>query len=81
MKQDNDSNGGSGDGQSAGKSEDTVGSNILSDIEQDAFDHQQDVPIPGQVRRNKSLLTTSSPLPRKWSHANTDIKLPLVPNS
>jgi len=63
------------------ESEDPGDSTLLSDIEQDDFDHQRDVLLLGQASRDRSLWTTKVPLPKKQSRADTVIACPLLPNS
>jgi len=62
-------------------SEDTGEYLLSSDIEEDDLDHQQKLLDLGQARRDKSLRTTSIPLPKKQSRANTVIARPPLPNS
>jgi len=62
-------------------SEDTGESTLSSDIDEDDLDHQQDVVHLGQASQNKSLCTTSVPLPKKQSRADTVIARPPLPNS
>jgi len=62
-------------------SEDTGESTLSSDIEEDDFDHQQEVLHLGQARRDKSLRTTRVPLPKKRSRADTVMARPPIPNS
>jgi len=81
MKQDDDTNQDIGDGESEGESEDTGESTLSTDIEQDDLDHQQEVLLLGQARRDKSLQTTRVPLPKKRSRADSVIACPLLPNS
>jgi hypothetical protein len=61
--------------------EDTGESTISSDIEDDDLDYEQKVIHLGQARRDKSLRTTRVPLPKKWSHTDTVIARPPIPNS
>jgi len=63
------------------ESEDPRESTLLSDIEEDYLDHQPQVLLLRQARRDKSLRTTRVPLPKKWSHAKTVIACPPLPNS
>jgi len=63
------------------KGEDPGESTISSDIDEDNLDHQQEVLLPGQAHWDKSLRTTRVPLPKNWSHANTVIARPPLPNS
>ena len=82
MKMDsNDTDQDIGDGKSEGESEDTGESTLSSDIEEDDLDHQQEVELLGQARRDKSLRTTRVRLPKKRSRADTVIARPLLPNS
>jgi len=62
------------------ESEDTGESTLSSDIEEDDFDHQQEVLPLGQAHWEKSLRTTSVPLPNKRCPAKTVIACPLPPN-
>jgi len=62
-------------------SEDTRVSTLSSNIEEEDLDHQQEVVHLAQVCQDKSLRTTKVPPPKKWSHADTVIALPLFPNS
>jgi len=55
MKQGDDTDQDIGDGESEGESEDTGESMLSSDIEDDDFDHQQEVLLLGQARQDKSL--------------------------
>jgi len=55
MKQGDDTDHDIGDGKSEGESEDTGESTLSSDIEEDNLDHQQEVLLLGQARRDKSL--------------------------
>jgi len=61
--------------------EDTRESTLSSNIEQDYFDHQQEVLHLGQAHREKSLRTTRVPPPKKRSHVDTVIARPPLPNS
>jgi len=81
LKQGDDTDQDIGDGKSEGKSEDTEESTLSSDIEEDDLDHQQEVLLLSQARRDKSLRTTRVPLPKKRSCADTVIARPLLPNS
>jgi len=81
MKQGDDTDQDLGDGDSEGESEDTGESRLSSDIEEDNLDHQQEVLLLGQARRDKSLRTRRVPLPKKRSRADTVIARPLFPNS
>jgi len=63
------------------ESEDPGKSTLSSDIEEDNQDHQQEVLLQGQARRDMSLQSTSVPLPKKRSCANTVIARPPLPNS
>ena len=81
MKQGDDTDQDLGDGDSEGESEDTGESRLSSDIEEDNLDHQQEVLLLGQARRDKSLRTRRVPLPKKRSRADTVIARPLLPNS
>jgi len=53
MKQNYDTDQDIGDGESDGESEDTGGSTLSSDIEEEDLDHQQEVLLPGQVGQDK----------------------------
>jgi hypothetical protein len=61
--------------------EDTVESTILSNIQADNLDHQQEVPRLGLVHWDKSLPTTRVPLLKKWSRADTVLECPPFPNT
>jgi len=50
-------------------------------IDEDDWDHQQEVLLQSQEGQDKSLRTTRVPLPKKQSHANTVIPRPQLPNS
>jgi hypothetical protein len=80
MMQDDDTDQDIGDDESEGESEDTWETTLSSDIEEDDLDHQQQVLLLGQARRDKSLRTTRVPLPKKRSRADTVIARPLLPN-
>ena len=53
--------------------EDLGESTLLSDIEEDNLDNQQEVLHPDQARRDKTITTTRVPPPKKRSHADTVI--------
>jgi hypothetical protein len=80
MMQDDDTDQDIGDDESEGESEDTGETTLSSDIEEDDLDHQQQVLLLGQARRDKSSRTTRVPLPKKRSRADTVIARPLLPN-
>jgi hypothetical protein len=80
MMQDDDTEQDIGDDESEGESEDTGETTLSSDIEEDDLDHQQQVLLLGQARRDKSSRTTRVPLPKKRSRADTVIACPLLPN-
>jgi len=61
-------------------SEDTGGSTMLSDIEEDNLDNQQEVLNLDQVRRDKIIRTTRVPLPMKQNCADTVITRTSLPN-
>jgi len=61
-------------------SDDPRESIIISDIEINNLDHQQQVLHVGQARRDKSLRTTRDPLPTQWCCTNTVIARPPLPN-
>jgi len=63
------------------KSQDPGESTLSSNIEEDNLDHQQEVLLLGQVRREKSLRTTMVLLSKNWSRADTVIARPPLPNS
>jgi len=81
MEQDDDTDQDIGDRESDGASQDTGEYILLSDIEEEDLDHQQQVLLLGQARRDKSLQTSRVPLPMTWSHANAVIARPLITNS
>jgi len=54
---------------------------LSSDIEEDDFDHHQEVIHLGQARQEKLLRTTSVPLRKKRRCADTVIAHPPLPNS
>jgi len=62
-------------------SEDTGESTLSSDSEENHLVHRHEVLHSGQACQGKSLRTTMVPLPKKWSHANTVIAHPPLPNS
>jgi len=62
-------------------SEHTRVSTLSSNIGEEDLDHQQEVLHLAQACRDKSLRTTKVPPPKKRSHADTVIALPLFPNS
>jgi len=65
FKQDDDTDQGISDGEIEGKSEQTRESTILTDIEEDDLDHQQEILPLGQARWDKSLRATRVALPKK----------------
>jgi len=77
MNQDDKTNHVFGDG----NSEDTGESTFSSNIEEDNFDHLQEVLYLAQARRDKSLRTTMVPLRKKRSLGDTVIAYPPFPNS
>jgi len=58
MKQNVDTNHNIGDGESEDQGEDNGQSTLSSNIQQDDWDHPQEVQLLGQVRRDRSLRTT-----------------------
>jgi len=56
-------------------------STLLSDLEEEDLDHQQDFLLLGQALRDTSLQTTMVPLPKKRSHADTVTACTPLPNS
>jgi hypothetical protein len=62
-------------------SEDTGEYTLLSDIEEDNLDHQQQVLHPGQARQDKSLRNTRVSRRKKQSCANNVIGRPPLQNS
>jgi len=77
MKQYDNNNQEIGDAQSWETERSTISSNIAED---DCDRHLKEL-LLGQVRWNKSLSTIIVPLPKKWSHTDTVIACPLLPNS
>jgi len=63
------------------ETEDPGESTLWSDIEDDDLDYQQEVFLQGQAHRDKPLRTSKVPLPKIWSHADTVIACPPLPNS
>jgi hypothetical protein len=70
-----------GEGKHAGKSKGTWESTLLLDIEEDDFDFHPKVQLLGQTCLDRSLQTSSIPLPKKWSWADSVIAHPLLSNS
>jgi len=63
------------------ESEDNGEFTSSSDIEEDNWDHQQEVLHLGQARQEKSLRAARVPLPKKRSRADTVIARPPLHNS
>jgi len=63
------------------ESEDPGESTLSSNIEEDDFDHQEEVVLLGQARWDKLLWTTWVPLPKQRIRADTVIACPPLPNS
>ena len=53
---------------------------LSSDIEEDDWNHQQDVFLLGPAHQDKSLRSTRVPLTEKRCHDHTVIAHPLLPN-
>jgi len=80
MMQHDDSDQEIGDDKSDREREDTGETMSSSDIKENHLDHQQQVLLLGQARRDKLSQTTRVPLPNKWCRADTVIACPLLPN-
>jgi len=80
MMEDDDTDQDIGDDESEGKSEDTGETTLSSDIKEGNLDHQQQVLLLGQARRDKSSRTRRVPLPKKRSRADTVIARTLLSN-
>jgi len=65
---------------SDGDSVDPGESTLASDIEEDNFDNQQEVPHYDQARRDKTILTTRVPVSKTCSRADTVIARSSLPN-
>jgi len=62
------------------ESDDPGESTLLSDIEEDDLDNQQEVLHLDQARRDKTIQTTRVPLPKKQCRADTVIAHTSLPN-
>ena len=77
LTQDDITDQGISDDQSDGPGE----SSLLSDIVEDNLDHQEEILLLGQARHDLLFRTTMVQLPKKFSHADTVIPHPPLPNS